>query len=71
MTQQGQNMSQCVTIDGKTLFVHLLVISVFLKDKLKLPNYNITVTINKPVGKIFFFIFVFIYLVSINFYSNT
>jgi hypothetical protein len=29
MTQQGRNMLECVTIDDKTLFVHLLVISVF------------------------------------------
>jgi hypothetical protein len=29
MTQQGRNMHECVTIDDKTLFVHLLVI-VFL-----------------------------------------
>jgi hypothetical protein len=28
MTQQGRNMEECVTIDDKTLFVHLLVISV-------------------------------------------
>jgi hypothetical protein len=30
MTQQGRNMEECVTIDDKTLFVHLLVISVFV-----------------------------------------
>jgi hypothetical protein len=30
MTQQGQNMYECVTVDDKTLFVHLLVISVFV-----------------------------------------
>jgi hypothetical protein len=30
MTQQGRNMQECVTIDDKTLFVHLLVISVFV-----------------------------------------
>jgi hypothetical protein len=30
MTQQGRNMYECVTIDDKTLFVHLLVISVFV-----------------------------------------
>jgi hypothetical protein len=30
MTQQGRNMHECVTIDDKTLFVHLLVISVFV-----------------------------------------
>jgi hypothetical protein len=29
MTQQGRNMYECVTIDDKTLLVHLLVISVF------------------------------------------
>jgi hypothetical protein len=29
MTQQGRNMYECVMIDDKTLFVHLLVISVF------------------------------------------
>jgi hypothetical protein len=29
MTQQGRNMQECVTID-ETLFVHLLVISVFV-----------------------------------------
>jgi hypothetical protein len=28
MTQQGRNMYECVTTDDKTLFVHLLVISV-------------------------------------------
>jgi hypothetical protein len=28
MTQQGRNMQECVTIDDKTLFVHLLVINV-------------------------------------------
>jgi hypothetical protein len=31
MTQQGRNMYGCVTIDDKTLFVRLLVISVFVK----------------------------------------
>jgi hypothetical protein len=31
MTQQGGNMLQCVTIDDKTLFVRLLVISVFVE----------------------------------------
>jgi hypothetical protein len=31
MTQQGRNMWECVTIDDKTLFVHLLVISVFVR----------------------------------------
>jgi hypothetical protein len=30
MTEQGRNMWECVTIDDKTLFVHLLVISVFV-----------------------------------------
>jgi hypothetical protein len=30
MTQQGRNVYECVTIDDKTLFVHLLVISVFV-----------------------------------------
>jgi hypothetical protein len=30
MTQQGRNMYECVTIDYKTLFVHFLVISVFV-----------------------------------------
>jgi hypothetical protein len=30
MTQQGRNMWEGVTIDDKTLFVHLLVISVFV-----------------------------------------
>jgi hypothetical protein len=30
MTQQGRNMLQRVTIDDRTLFVHLLVISVFV-----------------------------------------
>jgi hypothetical protein len=30
MTQQGRNMYECVTIDDKTLFTHLLVISVFV-----------------------------------------
>jgi hypothetical protein len=30
MTQQGLSMQDCVTIDDKTLFVHLLVISVFV-----------------------------------------
>jgi hypothetical protein len=30
MTQQGRNMWECVTIDDKALFVHLLVISVFV-----------------------------------------
>jgi hypothetical protein len=30
MTQQGRNMKDCVTIDDKTLFVDLLVISVFV-----------------------------------------
>jgi hypothetical protein len=30
MTQQGRNMHECVTIDDKTLFVHLLVIRVFV-----------------------------------------
>jgi hypothetical protein len=30
MTQQGRNMYKCVTIDDKTRFVHLLVISVFV-----------------------------------------
>jgi hypothetical protein len=30
MTQRGGNMQECVTIDDKTLFVHLLVISVFV-----------------------------------------
>jgi hypothetical protein len=30
MTQQGRNTQACVTIDVKTLFVHLLVISVFV-----------------------------------------
>jgi hypothetical protein len=29
MTQQGRNMYECVMIDDKTLFAHLLVISVF------------------------------------------
>jgi hypothetical protein len=29
MTQQSRNMYECVTIDDKTLFVYLLVISVF------------------------------------------
>jgi hypothetical protein len=28
--QQGRNMYVCVTFDDKTLFVHLLVISVFV-----------------------------------------
>jgi hypothetical protein len=31
MTQQGRNMYECVTIEDKTLFVHLLVISVFVQ----------------------------------------
>jgi hypothetical protein len=31
LTQQCRNMYECVTIDDKTLFVHLLVISVFVK----------------------------------------
>jgi hypothetical protein len=30
MTQQCRNMYECVTIDDKTLFVHLSVISVFV-----------------------------------------
>jgi hypothetical protein len=30
LTPQGRNMWECVTIDHKTLFVHLLVISVFV-----------------------------------------
>jgi hypothetical protein len=30
MTQQGRNMWECVTIGDKTLFVHLLVNSVFV-----------------------------------------
>jgi hypothetical protein len=30
MTQQARNIEECVTIDDKTLFVHLLVISVFV-----------------------------------------
>jgi hypothetical protein len=30
MTQQSRNMWECVTIDDKTLFVHLLVISIFV-----------------------------------------
>jgi hypothetical protein len=30
MTQHGRNMQECVTIDDKTLFMHLLVISVFV-----------------------------------------
>jgi hypothetical protein len=30
MTRQGRNMKECVTIDDKTLFVYLLVISVFV-----------------------------------------
>jgi hypothetical protein len=30
MTQQGRNMYECVTIDDKTVSVHLLVISVFV-----------------------------------------
>jgi hypothetical protein len=30
MTQQGRNMYECVTIDDKTLFVHLLVITGFV-----------------------------------------
>jgi hypothetical protein len=30
MIQQGRNMLECVTIDDKTLFVHLLEISVFV-----------------------------------------
>jgi hypothetical protein len=29
MTQEGWNMYECVTIDNKTLFVRLLVISIF------------------------------------------
>jgi hypothetical protein len=28
MTQWARNMYECVTIDDKTLFVHLLVISI-------------------------------------------
>jgi hypothetical protein len=32
MTQQGRNMWECVTIDDKALFVHLLVISVLYKQ---------------------------------------
>jgi hypothetical protein len=34
MTQQGRNMCECVTIDDKTLFVHLFVISVFVTLRL-------------------------------------
>jgi hypothetical protein len=30
MNQHGRNMQECVTIDDKTLFVRLLVISVFV-----------------------------------------
>jgi hypothetical protein len=30
MTQQVRNTKECVTINDKTLFVHLLVISVFV-----------------------------------------
>jgi hypothetical protein len=30
MTQQGRNMYECVTIDDKTLLVHVLAISVFV-----------------------------------------
>jgi hypothetical protein len=29
ITLLGRNMQECVTIDDKTLFVHLLMISVF------------------------------------------
>jgi hypothetical protein len=32
MAQQDRNMQECVTIDDKTLFVYLLVISVFVSD---------------------------------------
>jgi hypothetical protein len=39
MTQQGWNMWECVTIDGKTLFVHLLVISVFVKYSNSVSNF--------------------------------
>jgi hypothetical protein len=30
MTQRGRNMYECVTIVDKTLFMHLLVIGVFV-----------------------------------------
>jgi hypothetical protein len=31
MTKQDRNMQECATIDDKTFFVHLLVISVFVQ----------------------------------------
>jgi hypothetical protein len=45
MTQQRRNMQEGVTIDDKTLFAHLLVISLFVK------SYQLPASLNNTLTK--------------------